>query len=71
MGLTDSVVVTVRTRVLSSLQVTPSNISIRVGQTQQFTATALFSDGTTQNVTAMTLWSSSDPAIADIATGGR
>lgn len=49
---------------LASVQVTPTNPSIPVGATRQFTATAVFTDNTTRDVTAQATWSSSDSAIA-------
>ncbi|MPY25951.1 hypothetical protein FS373_26120, partial [Shewanella sp. YLB-07] len=55
------------------LQVTPATASIPVGLHQQYEATAIMSDGSTEDVTTHpTLsWSSSDTAIAavEIATG--
>ncbi|HLJ85961.1 MAG TPA: Ig-like domain-containing protein [Candidatus Angelobacter sp.] len=41
-----------------------------VGSQQQFTATATFQDGTTQDVTALASWSSSAPGIATINLNG-
>src|SRR5262245_38301479 len=40
-----------------------------VGDTVQFTATATFSDGTTQTVTAQATWESSNTAIVTITSG--
>src|SRR6476620_8629155 len=41
-----------------------------VGDTVQFTATATFSDGTSQTVTGQATWESSNQAIATITSGG-
>jgi len=41
-----------------------------VGDTVQLTATATFSDGTTQTVTAQATWESSNQAIVTITSGG-
>jgi hypothetical protein len=41
-----------------------------VGDTVQFTATATFSDGTTQTVTGQVTWESSNTAIVTITAGG-
>lgn len=41
-----------------------------VGDTVQFTATATFSDGTTQTVTGQATWESANQAIVTIASGG-
>jgi len=55
---------------LLSIAVTPANPSIVAGQTQQFTATGIFSDGITQNLTTSVLWSSSKPGVATINAAG-
>ena len=51
---------------LSSITVTPANPTIQVGATQQFTATGIYSDGTTQNLTSQVTWASTSPAVATI-----
>src|ERR1700687_1415104 len=55
---------------ISSIQVTPTSMSIGMGAQQQFTATAHLSDQTTKDVTSSVQWSSSDSNIASIAAGG-
>ena len=55
---------------LVSIAVTPLNPSIAAGQTQQFTATGAYSDGTSQDLTATVAWTSSAPAIAAINGAG-
>jgi hypothetical protein len=55
---------------LVSVSVTPANPSIQVGATQQFTATANYSNGSTTNVTSTATWSSSATAVATINTSG-
>lgn len=45
---------------LASLAVTPANININIGSTQQFTATGTFPDGTTADLTSQASWISSD-----------
>lgn len=55
---------------LTSLNVTPSTATITGGGTQQFTATGVFSNGTTMDETATVGWTSSNMAVATIATGG-
>ncbi len=55
---------------LASIAVTPANSSIQAGGTQQFTATAGYTDGVTQDLTASATWSSSVSSVATInATG--
>ncbi|MDD2542391.1 MAG: DUF4082 domain-containing protein, partial [Desulfuromonadaceae bacterium] len=51
---------------LSSIAVAPVDQTILIGATQQFTATGTYSDGSTQNVTGQTSWSSSDLNVATI-----
>ncbi len=52
--------------IIQSVQVNPSSASIPKGATQAFTATALYSDSTTQDVTSSTTWSSSNTGVASI-----
>ena len=53
--------------VLLSIEVSPANPSIALGTTQQFKATGVFSDNTTQDLTNSVTWSVSDEAIASIS----
>src|SRR5256885_16978184 len=55
---------------ISSVQVAPATMSIGISAKQQFTATAHFSDGTTQDVTSTAKWSSSDSSVASISAAG-
>lgn len=52
---------------LLSLTISPSNPTKNPGDTQQFTATAHYSNGSTQDVTTTVTWSSSIPSIATIS----
>ncbi|MDB5986055.1 MAG: hypothetical protein JWR16_1108 [Nevskia sp.] len=51
----------------TSIEVTPTNPSIADGTTQQFTAMALFDDGSKQDVTTTVTWSSDKASIATIS----
>ena len=53
--------------VLSSISVTPSNPVSAVETTQQFYATGIFSDNSTQNLTQLVSWSTQSPAIAIVS----
>ena len=53
---------------LSSVAV--SGTAPAVGATAQFSATATFSDGTTQSVTAQATWASSDTTVASVSSSG-
>ena len=56
--------------VLVSIAVTPTNASVFVSGTQQFTATGTYSDSSTQNLTASVTWTSSNTAVATINSAG-
>ncbi|HEY6272836.1 MAG TPA: Ig-like domain-containing protein [Terriglobales bacterium] len=58
------------TATLVSITVTPANPSIAAGATQQFTATGTYSDSTTQNVTSLAAWTSTNTAVATINASG-
>jgi trimeric autotransporter adhesin len=68
--LSGSATLTVVDPPLSSVQVTPTNPSIPVGATRQFTATAVFSDNSIRDVTAQATWSSSDSAVSVVLSSG-
>jgi hypothetical protein len=53
---------------LMAIDVTPVNPSVRVGATQQLTATGSYSDGSTQDLTASVTWTSS--AEANVSNAG-
>ena len=76
-----SVTVTVTPATLSSIAVSPSTVSFNegqaqpssgapAGQTQQLSATANYSDGTAQDVTAIAAWSSVDTTEATFTGPG-
>ena len=52
---------------LVSISVTPPSASIALGTTQQFTATGNYSDGSSQNLTALATWNSSATNIASVS----
>jgi uncharacterized protein YjdB len=68
-GVTGTTTFTVGTGTLLSIVITPANSSVAVGATRQFTATGTFSDGTVQDVTLNSHWSSSVPTVATVANG--
>jgi len=51
---------------LQSIAVSPANPSINTSQTQQFTATGTYSDGSTKNITTTATWASSNPSVATV-----
>jgi uncharacterized protein YjdB len=70
-GVTNSITFTVKAPPpLTSIAVTPANLTNLVGATQQFTATGTYSDGSTQNVTSQATWSSLKATVATINASG-
>ena len=57
-------------RTLVSIEVTPADPSIANGLTQQFTATGLYTDNSTQDLTTEVTWASSDQAVATVSNTG-
>jgi uncharacterized protein YjdB len=72
-GISTSTRLTVTPATLVSLAITPTNPSIALGTTLQFTATGTYTDASTQDLTNTATWSSSNPAVATLsnAAGGR
>lgn len=56
---------------LVSVTVTPTNPSLTVGATEQFTATGKLSNGTTRNLTSSATWTSSSAGIASVQSAGQ
>lgn len=56
---------------LTSVAVSPATASVNIGATQQFKATANYSDGSNQDVTASAAWTSSNTAFASIESTGQ
>ena len=55
---------------LTSIVVEPATATILVGEEQAYSATGVFNDGTSQNLTGIVGWSSSTPAVATISPVG-
>lgn len=51
---------------LTSISVTPQNVSVAAGLTQQFSATATYSDGSTADLTTVANWTSDATAVASM-----
>ena len=65
--LSGSAALTVTEPVLISVQVTPANPSIALGTKQQFTATGIYDNETSRDLTAEAEWTTSEAAIAPIS----
>jgi len=61
---------TTPTPTLSSVSVTAPNSAAKPGDSAQFTAFAVFSDGSAQTVTNQANWLSSNSAVATVSTTG-
>lgn len=55
---------------LVSISVTPLNWSMSTGQSQQFTATGIYSNSSKKDLTGTVAWSSSDTLVATVSTTG-
>jgi hypothetical protein len=62
---------TVSNATIQSITVTPASPTIALGSMQQFAAMGLFSDGSTQDITAVSQWTSSTPTVAVVNKTGR
>jgi tetratricopeptide (TPR) repeat protein/uncharacterized protein YjdB len=60
---------TVTSATLKSIAVTPASSSVALGTSQHFMATGTYSDGSTQDITSTSVWTSSDAADATIEGG--
>ena len=69
-AISGSATLKVKPAVLTSISVTPATASIAAGNSQQFTATGIYSNGTTQNLTSTALWTSSATAVANVSAAG-
>ncbi|MGL5671884.1 MAG: Ig-like domain-containing protein [Plesiomonas shigelloides] len=70
-GITsNTVTVTVTNAVITGMQVTPSPVSVAKGQTQQLTAMATYSDGTSSDVTDSVTWTAGDTSTATVNSAG-
>jgi 6-phosphogluconolactonase (cycloisomerase 2 family) len=67
-ALSGSTTLNVTSTTLVSIGVTPATPTIAKGTTQQFTATGVYSDNTTQNLTDAVTWHAVNPAVASITT---
>jgi uncharacterized protein YjdB len=59
-GYSATTTLTVGSGTLSSIDITPSPLTVAVGATQQLTATGSYSDGLTENLTNFATWLSTD-----------
>lgn len=65
------ITLTVTDATLAQLQVTPATITLAKGTSQQLTAMATFSDGSTQNLTSQVSWGVTPSSIATVSGSGQ
>ena len=63
--------ITITNSVLSSITISPSQVSVAAGIAQQLTATGCFSDGSTSDLSSIVAWSSSNAHIASVDIHGK
>ncbi len=66
-GVSSETTLTVVAAAIESIAITPAGFSLPKGETKGFTATGTLSDSSTEDVTNLAQWSSSDSAIASIS----
>jgi hypothetical protein len=66
-GVSGSTPLTVTAATLVSISVTPTSTSLVAGTTQQFSATGVYTDHSTQNLSASVTWTSANPTVASIS----
>ncbi|GEM_PF-2647808 len=69
-GITGSTTITVTNATLQAIQVSPMNPVIADEATQQFSATAIYSDNSTSDMTPFVSFTSSDTSVASIDSKG-
>jgi trimeric autotransporter adhesin len=69
-GVSGSDTVTVTAPSIVSISVSPIGLTLPIGITQQFVATAIYSDGSSQDLTSGVTWSSSSTVVATIDNTG-
>jgi hypothetical protein len=56
---------------LASITVTPANMTLKAGQTQQYVAIGHYADSTTADISAQVTWSSDATAVASVSASGK
>ena len=64
------VTVTVTAATLTSIEVSPATLTLPLGTRRQLTATGMYSDQSTQDLTASVTWSTNNPAVGAAINGG-
>ena len=56
---------------LSSIALSSSTATLQAGTSSQFTASGTYSDGSTADITSQAAWTSADPSVATVDSGGK
>jgi trimeric autotransporter adhesin len=65
-----TVTLTVTTATLSSITVAPATQTVPIGGQAGYTATGLFSDSSSQDITSICKWASGNTSVATVGSGG-
>src|SRR6476646_4765113 len=57
--------------VVTAISMSPTAVTMNVGATTQFKATASYSDGSSKDVTSSASWTSTDPSVAPVQSSGQ
>jgi hypothetical protein len=66
-GVTGMATLTVTSAALLSISVTPANTTLSKGTTAPYTATGLYADGSSQDITTQATWASTATAVATVS----
>lgn len=69
-NVSGSTTLSVTAPTINSIVVTPDGLTLGMGISEQYTATAIYSDGSTQDLVSGVTWSSSNPSVATIGSSG-
>lgn len=69
-GVTGSTLLTVTQATLSAIQITPFSPTVLIGFNTSLSATGLYSDNTTRDLTALVTWASSAAEVAAVSNAG-
>lgn len=69
-SIAGSTLLTVTPPVLQSIAISPINSSVIAGTTEQYSVTGTYSNGSTQDVTSLATWTSSNATVANISATG-
>jgi len=69
-SVSGSTSLTIAAPTIAALTVSPDGLTLGMGIKQQFTATAVYTDGSSQDLSTGIIWSSSDATVATIDSNG-